>query len=68
MNFEFIYKASAVDRGLNRCAALLSNILDNEDKGKFSLSVRFHVLSGIFDHFPLYIISFLMHLLQIIVF
>ena len=23
-----------VDRGLNRCAALLSNILENEDKGK----------------------------------
>ncbi|KAL9958352.1 hypothetical protein ACROYT_G035357 [Oculina patagonica] len=25
-------QASSVDRGLNRCAALLSNILDNEDK------------------------------------
>ncbi|XP_068688625.1 coiled-coil domain-containing protein 14-like isoform X2 [Montipora foliosa] len=25
-------QASAVDRGLNRCAALLSNIMDNEDK------------------------------------
>ena len=49
MNFQFVLKASAVDRGLNRCAALLSNILDNEDKGEFYLFVLFHILSGIFD-------------------
>ena len=32
-------QAASVDRGLNRCAALLSDILNNEDKGEVNIFI-----------------------------